>query len=163
MQMMLVGARSVTLAENMPVGAVGSVLLQTTPDTWGETDMDDLEQSRAPTLDPEDMEGPIPVAAAVVLQVEEPKQARIVVIGDGDLASNQGIDNAAHSNFLLNTVAWLTESEDLIAIRSRGHEDEPIVLSESEKQVIAWLAALFVVQVIAVAGMAAHFLRRRHQ
>ena len=70
------------------------------------------------------------------------RDARVVVIGDWDLASNEGIDMASHSNLLLNTIAWLTESEELIAIRATGTEDPPVVLSPGEEKAVAWIAAL---------------------
>lgn len=178
MQMILIRTRSVLLTEDPPEGWSGQVILRTTPDAWAETDLKALlaastsGESPGVRPDPDELQGTIPVAAAVTLKTQTPigdgsrtRDARAVVIGDTDLAANgeQGIDLGAHSNFLLNTVAWLTENDDLIAIRATGHEDPPIILSEAEKRAIAWITALGPVQLVALTGVLVLWRRRKNR
>ncbi len=163
-------ARTVSLADPLPEKMSGMVLLRSTPDTWAETNLAALQNEQKINPDPEDTKGPNPVAVAVTLITETPladtgrfKDARAVVVGDADLASNEGIDSASNSNFLLNSIAWLTESEDLLAIRPTGKEDPAIVLSQGEQQAIAWISALGTTQAVALAGALMYLRRRRFQ
>jgi ABC-type uncharacterized transport system involved in gliding motility auxiliary subunit len=97
------------------------------------------------------------------------REARIVVVGDADLTLNSVVDpvhrigHAGHHNFILNAVAWLSENEELIAIRPTAEEDEPLILSEQEEKTIIWVAALGTTQAVALAGLAAFLLRRKHR
>jgi hypothetical protein len=168
--------RSVTLDSPMPYGTGGVVLLRTTPDTWAETDFAALKQGQV-DHDPEDMIGPVPIAVAATFRTDEPtpdksgvKEARIVVMGDTDLSANEaetqgtyGINLAANSNLLLNMFAWLSEREDLIAIRATAEEDPPIFLTSAQERTIAWVASLGVVQLVALAGAAMYFMRRKYR
>jgi ABC-type uncharacterized transport system involved in gliding motility auxiliary subunit len=168
--------RSVTLDNPMPVGTGGMVLLRTTPDTWAETDFAALKQGQV-NPDPEDMAGPVSIAVAATFRTDEPtpdksgvKEARIVVMGDTDLSANEvdtqgayGIKLAANSNLLLNMFAWLSEREDLIAIRATAEEDPPIFLTSSQERTIAWVASLGVVQLVALAGAAMYIMRRKYR
>ena len=119
---------------------------------------------------PDEEEGYYGVGVAVTVRTDTPmgdgqrtRDARIVVLGDGDISSNSGISYPGHVNFLLNSMAWLSESEELIAIRPTGEEDPPIILTKSEEQLIAWVATLGLLQVIAAAGIVVHGYRRRFQ
>jgi hypothetical protein len=64
---------------------------------------------------------------------------------------------------LLNSVAWLTEKEDLIAIRPMGGLEQPLVLTPRQERIIAWVASLSVVQGIALAGVGVYLWRRRYR
>lgn len=167
--MMLQAARSVTLAETMPEQAAGVELLRTTPDFWAETDTERLLRTGQAQHDAGERAGPIPLAAAVVTPVDRdasPKghgDARVVVVGDADFAANGQIIIPGHLNFLLNTFAWLTESEDLIAIRPTGREALPLILSDTQQRAIAWIAIMFTVQGVIAVGLGVYIFRRRNQ
>ncbi|NRA02672.1 MAG: GldG family protein [Myxococcales bacterium] len=60
----------------------------------------------------------IPVAAAG-LYPRGDTEARIVVIGDRDFASNRLLDSLYNRDLLMNSVLWLAEEEDEITIRSK--------------------------------------------
>jgi hypothetical protein len=63
----------------------------------------------------------------------------------------------------LNTIAWLTENEDLIAIRPRGSEGQVLSLTVAEQRGIVWLSVLGTLQVIVLIGMLTFLYRRRYQ
>lgn len=174
MQMSFVVARSVTLREEPLEGWSGTSLLRTTSDSWAETDLEAIKTGGASgnpiQPDPGELDGAISVAVAVTLQTDTPmgdgsrmRHSRVVVVGDADVASNgeTGIDVAANSNFLLNTVAWLTENDELIAIRATGHEDQPIILTEMDKRVVALFTSLGPVQAVAALGLFVLWRRRK--
>lgn len=92
------------------------------------------------------------------------RDARVVVVGDSDFASNgQVAAIPGNLNFLLNVMAWLTENEELIAIRPSGKQDPPVILSDSDQRAIVWVAVLGAVQTVIAAGFVVHLLRRKHQ
>jgi ABC-type uncharacterized transport system involved in gliding motility auxiliary subunit len=164
-------ARSVKLAEKMPEQVVGTVLLRTTPETYLETDVAGLMSSGKAGFNPGEQQGPLPLAVAVTAKTSyqvgdsgKTRDARIVVVGDSEFASNAQLPVIpGNFNFLLNTMAWLSESEELIAIRSSGKEQAPILLSAGDQKVVVYVAVLGTVQLVIAAGLAAFVVRRKHQ
>ena len=66
-------------------------------------------------------------------------------------------------DLMLNTLAWLTASEERIAIRASIGAEEPIVLTLGQERTIAWVASLGAVQAIALIGAAVLLWRRRYR
>ena len=62
---------------------------------------------------------------------EEPRkpESRVVVIGDSDFATNSVLGIQGNRDFFLNTVNWLAQQENLIAIRPREPEDRRLTLT----------------------------------
>lgn len=167
MQMEL--ARSVVLDAIPPEGIVGTTLLRTTPDTWGETNIESIMQGISPSRDGFEAGGPNSVAVAVTLKSDRATMAgsrsrdgRIVVIGDSGLASNKNIGIGYNTDLLLNTIAWLSENADLIAIRPK--ESESVLnLTMGEQRAIVWLSVLGTLQLVVVIGIGTFLFRRRYQ
>jgi gliding motility-associatede transport system auxiliary component len=169
-QMVWPFVRTVLLENPLPAGVTGDILLRTTPDTWGETNIGDNQSGQPLKPDPNEIKGPNPVAVAVTRHSDTPtmegdrsRDARLVVIGNADMAVNENIKVMSNADFVLNSMAWLTETEDLIAIRPSGQENQPLILTQTQQRSVAWLASLGAVQVIALLGVAAYLMRRRHQ
>lgn len=167
--MLLQAARSVRLSDKMPEGTAGIELLRTTPDYWAETDTERLLKTGQAKYDAGEKSGPVPLAAAAALKINKdasPKgraDARVVVVGDSDFMSNSQLEVSGHLNFALNTLAWMNESEELIAIRPTGVESAPLILSGAQRRAAAWVAIMLLPQLVAAAGAAVYFWRRRHQ
>lgn len=167
--MQLPTVRTVEFSDPMPDGAAGQVLLRTMTESYAEEDLRMLLEKRAAVQDPDEAQGFLPIAAAVSIRNEGISEGarpdgRLVVIGDTDLSSNASFAAVGgHHNFLLNAVAWLTESEDLIAIRPTGVEDAPIVLSMRQEQIVAWICALGAMQAVVISGLIVFYFRRKHQ
>ena len=169
-QLFFGGIRSVSLDDDLPEGVSGAVLLRSTPDTWAETDLDAVIDNDTIAHDPHEPGGPNPVMVAVSARSNRPigegarmREARVVVLGDADISSNESIRRVSNQDLLLNSIAWLTENEDLIAIRPRGELDEPIVLSTSQQRFIAWTASLGMVQLVGLAGLVVFLQRRKYR
>lgn len=170
-QMVMSLARSVSLSEeDKPKEAAAAVLLRTTPDTWAEEDLAAVVQRRPIGPTEGEAKGPLPAAVAVsvpsdvrVGEGERRRDARVVVVGDSSIAANEGINFAGNQDFLLNTIAWLAEKEELIAIRPEGPAQAPILLTNREQRLIAWIAVLGIVQAVGLAGFASWLWRRRFQ
>lgn len=167
--MLLQAMRSVSVVPEPPEGVAAVELLRTPPGFWAESDTEKLLETGQAKRDEGERQGPVPVATAAVLPLNKPNtprgrtDARIVVVGDSDFASNANIIVPGHVNFILNTFAWLTESEDLIAIRPTGRESLPLLLSPLQQRAIAWTAIMLTIQLVLVVGLAVYLSRRRHQ
>lgn len=162
-------ARSVTLGEKLPDRVTGNVIVRTLPYCWAETNVRGVTEGVRPTKDPQEMSGSVGVAAAVTLQTEIPigdsgqmKAARAVVVGDTDFIKGDALVLGGHLNFIMNSFAWLTEREQLIAMRPTGLENQPIPLTPADETAIAWIAGMGIVQVVLIASLLVYFARRRY-
>jgi ABC-type uncharacterized transport system involved in gliding motility auxiliary subunit len=146
--------RTVTPVKTLPAGVNVQPLAKTSPESWGETDRQALEQGTAKP-DPQDPKGPLPVAAVVTKD-----KARIVVYGTSNLATNQFLNVQGNRDFFLNTVSWLAEEEDQITVRPKDTKQMPIFLSAQQGRVVA-LLPLVVLPGLVLAGGIVALVRRR--
>jgi len=160
--------RTVDVTEDKPADVAAVKLIRTLPSTYAETRISDLQEGKQPTKDPDERDGPLPIVVAAAQEREQhaedgrPNDARVVVIGNAAFASNSEITFPGNINFFLNVFAWMSESEDLIAIRPSGITDPPLLLDDTQERVIIWVSCLLLLQVFALAGIAMHYLRSRN-
>ena len=169
-EFVLMPARTVDVDPSAPESIITTPLLVSTPDAYAETNIALLSEQNVHERDASEAQGALPVAVASVaptgIEVNETgrtREARAVVVGSAELTANQHMRFPGARNFLLNSVAWLTESEELIAIRPTGKEDPPLLLSTAEQRTIGWIASLGSVQVIALAAIAMYLMRRKYR
>lgn len=155
-------ARSVGLAETLPQTVAGTVLVETTPDGWGETDLPRLEVKVE--KDDKDVKGPVPVAVAVETKAEPGKdgpRGRLVVFGDADFASNGLFANAANSYFVGGAANWAMEREALVSIPPKSTDQVSVTLTRGDIGGIT-LVSVVVLPLLAIAlGVGIYFKRRR--
>ena len=170
--MVMDSARSVTLAENMPEGVNATTILRSLPlrYTWAEKRLHLLQRGVEPKIDPDELTGSIGLAVAAVARTNVSvgdtgmkRDSRIVVVGDSEITVSESVLVPGHLNFILNVMAWLSENEELIAIRPTGLEDQPILLAERDERVIVWISTLGVTQAILLAGLIVFLFRRKYQ
>jgi ABC-type uncharacterized transport system involved in gliding motility auxiliary subunit len=89
------------------------------------------------------------------------RKARIVVFGSSLLASNKFYKLQGNGDLFMNTVSWLAEDENLIAIRPKSLRSQPLVLTASESSFIFLIPVLLVPLAWIVAGIVVHVYRRR--
>lgn len=162
--------RTVEPAETIPAGVSQTVLLRSTPGCWAETDLDAIMNQQQIGLDPGETQGPNPVAMAVTVQADvdtadgsRAREGRAVIIGNAYVTTNEVMMFGGAQDLMLNTLAWLTASEERIAIRASIGAEEPIVLTQGQERMIAWVASLGAVQAIALVGAAVLLWRRRYR
>lgn len=90
----------------------------------------------------------------------ESREARIVLVGDSDFATNAYSTTSANGDFLRMTVSWLAEDTDLVAIQSKDPENRRVNLTRSESTLIFWATVILMPLVTLVFGMAV-WLRRK--
>lgn len=172
--------RSVRVATELPEGVRAHALAFTSPDSWAETDLGTLEQEKRSTFDAQrDRQGPVSIAAVVAVQHKTPAgteatkrtgqasdhtpQARLVVFGDSEFANNSFFTLQGNGDLFLNTVSWLAEEENLIAIRPRqGGGSGPIILTAAQEPLLFWVPVVLLPLAVLAVG-AAVCLRRRWQ
>ena len=118
----------------------------------------------APAFDPaDDRGGPVTVVAAADrsrVDGADVRRTRVVVTGDADFASNDFIDEAGNAGLLRQAVAWLTETEDLVAISPNLPKDRPLRLTDARIAYARVLTVGVVPALFLLAGAMVWALRR---
>lgn len=149
-------------------------LLETSQQSWAETDMKSLSSGQVEFNDGADRRGPITLGMAVSAPATEAPAAengnaspdaptpesRIVAIGDSDFASNNALGIQGNQDLFLNTVNWLAQQENLIAIRPREAQDRRLTLTADQQQRI-FLLSVFVIPGLIFAGGVYRWWKRR--
>ncbi len=177
-------ARSVRSAGDA-AGLAIEELLRSSADGWGEKDLTALGQVEkgesdlqgpvvmglaVRVVDEDDAESGVdpesgPEAAADVEPAAEsgkkPVDARLVVLGDSDFASNGQIRNVGNAELLANALNWLVEREALVGIPPKQPEQVRLSLSRAELNRLTWLVLGILPGLAIVAGVAIYVRRRR--
>ena len=156
----------------------GQSFVQTTERTWAETTLSTLEDpdTLAPEPDKGDTQGPVSIAVAVAVpaasdqpapaaneqaQDEEPKpETRVAAFGDSDFVANAYLGVEGNSDLFMNTVNWLAQQENLIAIRPRDPADRRITLTAGQMQAVSWIAILILPAAVLGVGVLTWWRRR---
>lgn len=169
-------ARTVDAAQAPPPGVTVQVLGRTSVGSWAETDKAALDRGEA-SLDPEkDRKGPVPVGAVATIDVqsdvqrpksEVPKteetgdrKGRIVAYGTSGFVANSHLNLSGNRDLFLNSVSWLAEEEELIAIRPRQAKFTPLVLTANQGWIAFW-ATVIIPPFATVGTWVTVFFRRR--
>jgi gliding motility-associatede transport system auxiliary component len=153
-------------------------LVETSPSSWAETDIQQLTSSGkvARETDKGDKPGPVSLAAAVsapatnvpapapadpAKKEEPPKpETRIAVFGDSDFATNGYLGVPGNRDLFLNTINWLAQQENLISIRPKDPEDRRITLTADQMRRVFWVTVLIIPGLILFAGVQTWWRRR---
>jgi ABC-type uncharacterized transport system involved in gliding motility auxiliary subunit len=162
-------ARPVIITSDTVAAGLDAGYLCITDDTsWGETDMTSFAAGRA-TRDGTDVAGPMPIAAvasrtplvAEAEGVRPGRTSRVVLVGDSDFANNVLYGVLGNSDFLLNTVAFLSEDENLIRIRPRRLVRESVFITERQGRLVFIVCMVLLPLTPVVAGAVVVARRRR--
>lgn len=166
-------ARSVKAIEGGP--RTPQSLLETSAQSWAETDLKTLATGKVEFSEGSDRRGPISVGFAVSAPAAEPPAAplgtnaspdapkpesRIVAIGDSDFAGNNALGVQGNLDLFLNTVNWLAQQEDLIAIRPREAQDRRLSLTADDQTRIMLLSLLVIPGLMFAGGVYTWWKRR---
>ena len=151
-------ARSISKTAETPEGVTITEIVQTSDRAWGETN---LQQTPA-RPDGEDPRGPLTLMAVAT----GPKGSRVAVFGDSDFVSNNVLSRVGGSlgnaDLFKNTVNWLTESEELIAIGPKPPDIRNIrPLTGGQQNLLLATTAGFMPLLVLAAGLYVWWQRRR--
>jgi ABC-type uncharacterized transport system involved in gliding motility auxiliary subunit len=117
-------------------------------------------QQKEVKFDPKtDTAGPLSLAVAGDKK-QDGKDARLVVIGDSDFASNQWAGLQHNGDLFFNTVDWLAQDENLISIRPKEATDRHLTLTESQSAGLRWVDLIFVPGLVIFSGVYIWWKRR---
>jgi len=148
-------------------GASVQVLGQTSSDSWAETDKAAFDRGEVSFDQEKDRKGPVPVGAVATIEVTsnvqgptskvpteekavngEPstvnaKKGGIVAYGTSAFIKNTYLNLSGNRDLFLNSLSWLAEEEELIAIRPRQAKFTPLVLTASQARLALWGTVFF--------------------
>jgi ABC-type uncharacterized transport system involved in gliding motility auxiliary subunit len=168
-------ARSMSPVDGGVNGHTAQKIVETSKSSWGETNLKSLTGGQPAKLDEADKAGPVALASAVAAagaappppadpakpgDTPKPAETRVAAFGDSDFASNGALGVAGNRDLFLNTVNWLAQQENLIAIRPRDAEDRRITLTADQERRIFFLTVLIVPGLVLLAGVQTWWRRR---
>ncbi len=131
-------ARSVSKVEKPAAAYTATLLVETTAEGWGETELSKLDEGVK--KDPSDNPGPVTIALAVAPAEKVGKDAskvptrpaRLVVVGNSRFATNGNLANLGNANLFLNAIHWLAGEEKLIGIAPKRPEQSSLTLTRAQ-------------------------------
>jgi len=175
--------RAITPATDAPQGRAGQSFIQTAQRSWAETNLASLEDPAKLAAEPEkgDVAGPVSIAVASAVPAPSPEkpdatpasdppatppdeapkpETRVAVIGDSDFAANAYLGIEGNRDLFMNTVNWLAQQENLIAIRPREAADRRINLTANRATGMFWITIVVIPAIVLGAGVFTWWRRR---
>ena len=91
----------------------------------------------------------------------EDREGRFVIVGDSDfIGNNLALAPLGNADLFLNMVNWLSEDEDLIAIRPRAAEDRRITMTAAQVRNVVLLSLVFLPGFFLIWGVTVWWSRR---
>ncbi|MEN8182772.1 MAG: DUF4350 domain-containing protein [Myxococcota bacterium] len=134
-------------------------LAYTSPRAWLADPEGSLDGSGAPARPADAREGYLPVVAAGEYPRGE-REARIVVIGDSDFASNRYARALYNLDLALNAVHWATQQDARIVLRPKGFPPDQFPLTPQDTLRMFYGVGLLLPELL-LAGAGLAWLRRR--
>ena len=174
------GARPI---EIKPVAGVQATpILQTSPQSWAESDLNNTDLK----FDPQsDRPGPLTLGIALTRQVEvasnlkqsepksgsnpqasekskqKPAQARLVVIGNSEFATNGLFEQQLNGDVFLNSVSWLgNQEQQQLSIRPKEAKNRRLNLTPQQVNILGWTSLAIIPLIGFVSAFVLWWLRR---
>jgi len=131
---------------NAPEGWQGSVLMDTRPASWSETGALDgpilFDKGR-------DIRGPLNLAVALTRTLDNKREQRVIVVGDGDFLANTYIPNGGNLELGMSLTNWLSQDDAFVNIPVKTARDRSLELSRGgQLAIVAVFLALLPITLI---------------
>jgi ABC-type uncharacterized transport system involved in gliding motility auxiliary subunit len=174
-------ARSMAPIEGGSNAHTAQPLVNTSQQSWSEADVASLSSGKAQVefnADKGDKQGPITLGAAVSAPAtvkppapsgngspaspdsERTPETRIVAVGDSDFAANMAVGISGNRDFFMNSLNWLSQQENLIAVRPRQPEDRRLTLTADQQNRIMILSLFIIPGLVFATGVYTWWKRR---
>jgi ABC-type uncharacterized transport system involved in gliding motility auxiliary subunit len=152
-------ARSVDVIESSS-GATSVLLVSTTQDSWGETNLEGIMNNETPDADQNaDKFGPVWLGVAAESNTND---ARVVVFGDSEFADDQYIQNYGNGDLIVNALDWATGQEDLISLTPKTSTTRTLKVTPTlYTKGIILLISLFILPALPIAAAVNVMIQRR--
>ncbi len=145
----------------MPPHVTFSALARTTPASWMETNPEEVEfQQGIETLGPFTVVGLLQARGAVDQPNIAAPSTKVIIFGDSDFARNKFFFSNDNADFLLNSVNWMADDFQLIAVRPKLFPFRELVVNTRERDFIKWSSWLVPPSVMILAGAYVWWRRR---
>lgn len=131
------------------------ILIETSEEAWGETDIGLLLKEGKISKDEKDLKGPLQISV-----ISEGK-GKVLVVGDGDFCTNSQIKNLGNSVFLQNSVHYLSQKEEMISIPPKQIERVTITLNRKQMRTIFIIIIIILPLISIISGVLIYRLRRK--
>ncbi|MBI5546860.1 MAG: GldG family protein, partial [Deltaproteobacteria bacterium] len=136
-------ARPLTVLRDASSPAVAKPVALSMPSAWGEANPTGEKVQR----DDEEKGGPFPLVVQVTKETKSVEQggrrsdqARLVVAGDRDFATNKFHSAFGNEDLFLNCLSWLSDQTERITIRPRLRDASRLYLTPTQQATIFFLA-----------------------
>jgi len=147
--------------------AAFTVLVRTSAESWGETDLEAFQAEGRAELDEGDLAGPVPLAVAGSLAAEpgaedaDATPGRLVVVGDSDFATNPLLHQFRNRDLFVNSVNWLLGDVEAISVRPDPARASRLQLTRTQFSQIRYLSLFVLPEAIAIIGVFVWWKRRQ--
>jgi ABC-type uncharacterized transport system involved in gliding motility auxiliary subunit len=151
-------ARSVLTSDNISEGVSQVGIILTSAQSWAETDFSTLQTGSAPD-EGVDVIGPI-VIAAVAENFNT--NARIVVFGDSDFASDAYIQAYGNLDMIVNSIDWAIGEEALINLTPKEQTERVLLTPQASTINLIFLVSIVIIPgILVLSGIGVWVTRRR--
>lgn len=170
----------ITAPQSPPGNAQITVLAQTSPQSWGETDPNALNNQQNLNFDPgQDIQGPMTVALSIEQSpspstppipgsppppTDDTPKPRVVIIGTSQLVTNQAFQlfssQADNTSLFVNSMTWLVHDDQLISIKPKANDTRSLVLTSAQTNFVALSSILLLPAIVLGAGIMVWWSRR---
>jgi ABC-type uncharacterized transport system involved in gliding motility auxiliary subunit len=131
---------------NAPEGWQGAVLMDTRPASWSETGSVDgpiqFDKGR-------DIRGPLNLAVALTRTLDNKREQRVIVVGDGDFLANTYLPNGGNLELGMSLTNWLSQDDAFVNIPVKTARDRSLDLSRGgQLAIVAVFLALLPITLI---------------
>jgi len=136
-------------------------LLYSSQASWGESSLND----EIPVFDDNDIDGPLMVAAVAEKTIgwrngSEELTGRVIVIGDGDIASNQSFNDLSNAELLLGSTEWLLGYGENVIMLPKGFLCRNLYLSKGQFNLLFLVSVIGVPFIALIMGFIVWFFQR---
>lgn len=151
------GSLSIEKNENLKGNVNYEPLLVTSEKSWGETNI----TAENVDLDENDNKGPVTIAAAIT-KPSSKKDMKAVVIGNVAIATNELINEQGNLDFVINSVNYLQDKENLISIRAKNRMMEPLTIQGNQGSML-YIVLVGLIPILLLLTGFVIFIRRRRR
>jgi ABC-type uncharacterized transport system involved in gliding motility auxiliary subunit len=154
-------ARAVVVNETPPVDTPNGRVIMSSEQSYGETDLKTLSETNTYQYDSEqDIQGPLTLVAYAY---NRQTQAKIVLIGDSDFATNSLVLSGGNSILFTDALSWLTGFSERINFAPTAYNTGlPLVfVSGQQLDLIAFITIVLMPGLVLVIGLAVWQRRAR--
>ena len=152
-------ARSVTSDESIGSDLTKIELIKTSSQSWAETDMTSVSNNTPNPDQGVDQFGPVSLAVSAQ---DSSNDARLVVFGDSDFASDGSYDAYGNGELIVNSIDWAAKEENIISLTGKTTITRSFIPISASTRNLIFLGVIFVLPgIVLVAGVSTWMYRRK--